>query len=89
MAKKKSRQKAEPTVAGIVGVGLDNPDGHKRITQTEEMVLLGGSEETHERMQETAIRFSEELEKRGKALPQTSVREAMDMLREAIERTGR
>ena len=85
----KDPPEAGPTVAGIVGVGLDNADGHKRITQTEEMVLLGGSEETHERMQETAIRFSEELEKRGKALPQTSVREAIDLLREAIERTGR
>jgi hypothetical protein len=89
MAKKKSRKKAEPTVGGILGVGLDNADGHKRITKTEEMVLVGGSEETHERMQETAIRFSEELEKRGKALPQTTVREAIDLLREAIERTGR
>lgn len=89
MAKKKSRRKAEPTVGGIVGVGLDNADGHKRITRTEEMVLLGGSEETHERMQETAIKFSEELEKRGKALPETTVREAIELLREAIERVGK
>ena len=58
-----------------------------RVTRTEEMVLVGGSAETHERMQETAIRFGEELEKRGKTLPETTVREAIDMLREAIERT--
>ena len=89
MASKKSRRKAEPKVGGILGVGLDNTDGHKRITKTEEMVLVGGSEETHERMQETAIKFSEELERRGKQLPETSVREAMEMLREAIARTGR
>ena len=68
---------------------LDAEDGHKRVTQTEEMVLVGGSETTHERMQETAIRFGEQLEKRGKALPETTVREAMDLLREALERTGR
>jgi hypothetical protein len=89
MARKKSRRKTEPTVGGILGVGLDHADGHKRITKTEQMVLVGGSEETHERMQETAVRFSEELEKRGKALPQTTVREAVEMLRGAIERTGR
>ena len=89
MAKKKSRRKAEPKVGGILGVGLDNTDGHKRITKTEEMVLVGGSEETHERMQETAIKFSEELEKRGKALPETTVREAIELLREAIERVGK
>jgi hypothetical protein len=89
MASKKSRRKTEPKVGGILGVGLDNTDGHKRITKTEEMVLVGGSEETHERMQETAIKFSEELERRGKALPETTVREAIDLLREAIERVGR
>lgn len=89
MAKKKSRKKADPTVAGILGVGLDGGDGHKRVTRTEEMVLVGGSAETHERMQETAIKFSEELEKRGKALPQTTAREAMDLLHEAIRRVGR
>jgi hypothetical protein len=87
--KKAGKKKAEPTVNGIVGVGLDAADGHKRVTRTEEMVLLGGSEETHGRMQETAIRFGEELEKRGKAPPETSVREAIDLLREAIEKTVR
>jgi hypothetical protein len=89
MAKKKSKRKADPTVAGIVGVGLDNTDGHKRITRTEEMVLVGGSAETHERMQETAIRFAERLEARGKKLPETGVREAIELLREAIARVGR
>lgn len=86
---KKTRKLSKATVTGILGVGLDGTDGHKRITQTDEMTLLGGSAETHERMQETAVKFSEGLEKRGKTLPQTSVREALDLLREAIERTGR
>lgn len=89
MAKKKAGKKSEPRVGGIVAVGLDNQDDHRRITRTEEMLLLGGSAETHERMQETAIRFSEELEKCGKTLPEATVREAVEMLREAVERTGR
>ena len=89
MARKKAGRKADPKVGGIVGVGLDGEDGHKRVTETEEMVLVGGSQETHERMQETAIRFGEELEKRGKSLPETTVREAIDLLREAIEKAGR
>jgi hypothetical protein len=87
MPKKSSRKKKEPKVEGIVGVGLDGEDGHRRLTRTEEMLLVGGSEETHERMQETAIRFGEELEKRGKTLPETTVREAIDLLREALEKT--
>lgn len=88
MPRKKPKKKAEPTIAGVLGIGLDGTDGHKRITRTEEMVLVAGSAETHERMQETAIRFAEELEKHGKRLQDTPAREAIEMLREAIERTG-
>ena len=50
------------------------------------MVLVGGSEETHERMQETAIRFAEGLEKRGKTLNDVSVREVADLIRTAHEK---
>jgi hypothetical protein len=85
---RKKRKKAEPTVTGVVGVGLDGTDGHQRVTRTQEMVLVGGSAETHEKMQETAIRFGENLEKRGKKLQEASVREVLDLLRDAIERTG-
>lgn len=88
MPKKRSK-KPEPKVAGVLGVGLDAADGQKRITRTEEMLIVGGSEATHERMQETAVRFSEGLEKAGKRLQDASAREAMDILREAIEKTGR
>jgi hypothetical protein len=90
MARKKSKRAKPPetAVAGVVGVGLDGEDGHKRVTRTEEMVLLGGSAETHEKMQETAIRFSENLEKRGKTLQEASVNEVFDLLRDAIDRTG-
>jgi len=89
MPRKRSKKKKDPKVGGILGLGLDADDGHRRITETDEMVLVGGSENTHERMQETAIRFGEELERRGKSLPETSVTEAMDLLREAIGKTGR
>jgi hypothetical protein len=81
--------KKKARVTGILGVGLDAADGQKRVTRTEEMVLVGGSHETHERMQETAIKFSEGLARRGKSLPEASVREVVDLLRAAHERTGR
>jgi hypothetical protein len=86
MRAKKNAQ-SQGKVKSVLGVGLDGTDGHKRITQTEEMVLVGGSQETHERMQETAIKFSESLEKAGKKLPELSSCEAIDLLRRAIERT--
>ncbi len=56
-------------IVGFLGVGLDNKDGHKRLTRSEHFLLVGGSFETHERMQDTAIRFGEGLRKRGKARP--------------------
>ncbi len=70
--------------AGILAVGLDNRDEEKRITQSEHFLVVGGSEETHERMQDTAIRFEEKLKDRGKRLQDTSVKEFIDLLRDSI-----
>jgi len=75
----------EPEVLGFLGIGLDNTDEHKRVTQSESFLLVGGSEETHEQMQDTVIRFEESLRKRGKRLQETSPQEAADMLRDALE----
>jgi len=60
----------EPTdarKAALLGLGLDG-DGQVRITRGENFLLLGGSQTTHEEMQDTAVRFNTELEKRGKRL---------------------
>jgi hypothetical protein len=61
-------RKAKPAVevVGFVGIGLDNTDDHKRVTTTDHFLLVGGSKETHERMQEIAIRVDESLRRRGK-----------------------
>ena len=72
-------------LVGFLGVGLDNQDGHQRLTRTENFLLVGGSAETHERMQDTAIRFGEALQKRGKTLPEASPEEALDLLRDALD----
>jgi hypothetical protein len=70
-------------VLGLLGIGLDNHDGHRRITRSESFLLVGGSAETHERMQETAVRFEEGLERRGKTLAEAEVAEVIDLLHEA------
>jgi hypothetical protein len=84
--RKRAAKKVQPEVVGLLGVGLDNKDEHKRITQAEEFLLVGGSEETHERMQDVAIHFSESLKERGKRLADASVEEVIDLLREAADR---
>ena len=74
------RKKRQPKLAGILGVGLDNEDGHKRITTGEKFVLVGGSQETHERMTETMVKTFEELKRRDKHLENVDPRELGDII---------
>jgi hypothetical protein len=63
----KKRKKGRP-LAGLLGLGLDNDDGHKRITTGDKFAVVGGSAETHERLTETVVKTFEELKQRGKTL---------------------
>ena len=63
----------------MLGIGLDNEDGHKRLTRGDNFLLVGGSAETHEVMQETAIKVNEQLAKRGKRLEDASPQELRDI----------
>lgn len=83
---RKPNARNKPEVVGLLGVGLDNQDGHQRITRSEEFLLVGGSEETHEKMQDTAIRFTESLQAKGKRLEDASVQEVLDLLHKAADR---
>ena len=77
------RKKNGPQVVGFLGVGLDSKDGHQRMTRNEHFLLVGGSEETHEKMQETAIKFSEGLENKGKTLQETTLEEIIELFHDA------
>jgi len=80
-----NREQNKPEVLGLLGVGLDNADEHKRVTRSEEFLLVGGSKETHENMQDIAMRFSDSLKKKGKRLPETPVEEVIDLLHKAVD----
>jgi len=67
--------------AVILGVGLDS-DGHKRITTGDNFALVGGTEETHERMTEKALKINEKLKERGKQLEEVSREEFDDIAHE-------
>lgn len=66
----------------ILGVGLDNSDGEVRMTRGENFHLVGGSEETHEVMQEKCIKFNEKLSERGKSLDDLERNEFADLAEE-------
>ena len=67
----------------LLGVGVDNKDGHKRVTKGDNFYLAGGSEETHDRMTETVIKFNEKLSRRGKTINDLSRDEFNDLMHEA------
>lgn len=77
-AKKAKTAKAKKK-ALLVGLGLDAKDGHVRVTKGDNYRLVGGSEETHEVMQEKAIKFNEELDKAGKRIEDCSGNELRDI----------
>lgn len=84
MAKKRQSSR-DSQVVGFLGVGFDNEDGHQRITRCDHFLLLGGSQETHEQMQDTAIKFNEGLERRGRRLEEASLEEIIDLFHRARE----
>lgn len=66
-------------------MGLDNADGHKRITRSDEVLLVGGSQETHAKMQDVAIHLNESLKDRGKRLRDALPEEVADLLIKALD----
>ncbi len=84
MSPKSKANKTE--IVGLIGVGLDNQDGHQRITKGEDFLLVGGCQETHEQMQDVAIRVTETLKDKGKRLQDACPEEVVDLVRKALDR---
>ena len=74
-------------IQGLVGLGFDAKDGQTRISRGPTFYLVGGSNETHERMQETALKFSEKVDRLGKPLPEVNRRELRDIAHEMADET--
>lgn len=68
----------------VVAVGLDS-DGQTRITKGKGLCIIGGSEETHARMQETGIKMSERLKRQGRTLEDIHDRRELNDLRHECE----
>jgi hypothetical protein len=76
-------EREERRKAWLVGVGLDNEDGHTRLTRGDNFILAGGSEETHDHMTEGAIKFNEKLQQRGKRLEEINRDEFQEIAHES------
>jgi hypothetical protein len=73
-------------VSGLLGVGLDNTDGHKRITTGEKFAIVGGSDETHGRMTETVVKTFEHLKRKGKDISEVGVKELAEIIHKSTPR---
>lgn len=78
---KSSRRKTK--TAALVGIGFDGNDEEMRLSRGKNFVLLGGSQETHALMQETALKVNEKLDREGRKLEDVSARELRDLFEEA------
>ena len=82
----KKKKKKPGRIEGLLGVGFDNADGHKRITTGEQFAIVGGSAETHEKMTETVVKTFEELKARGKHLTEVDRRELSEIVDKSTPR---
>ena len=63
----------------LLGVGLDEVEGHKRLTKGDNFYLVGGSKDTHAQMIEKAIKMNESLKKIDKDLNTVTRKEFEDI----------
>ena len=83
---KKATRRRKAKSAHLLGVGLDNEDGHKRLTTAEQFTIVGGSDETHGRLTETVIKTFEELKTRGKPLQAVEPKELAEIIHKSTPR---
>lgn len=75
-----SSPEENPTQAFLLGIATDDEDGHKRITRAEQFSIVGGSEETHEKMTETMIKTFEDIRNSGRHLVEVEPEELFSLL---------
>ncbi len=71
--------------AALLGLAFDAEDGHTRLTRGKNFLLVGGSQETHALLQETAIKINERLDRSGRRLEDVSLRELRDICRDVVD----
>jgi hypothetical protein len=79
-----SKPRARQRVSGLLGLGLDGNDGHQRLTRGDDFVLLGGSQETHGRMQDLVLKMNERLKHRGKRFADLTRSEFEELARDTL-----
>ncbi|MBN2291665.1 MAG: hypothetical protein JXM70_04530 [Pirellulales bacterium] len=88
MRASKGNSKGGRDSASLLGIGFDGTDGHVRLTRGKNFHLVGGSEQTHAVMQETAIKINEHVDRAGMRLEDVSREQISDICNEVRESYG-
>jgi hypothetical protein len=72
----------------LVGVRLDEGDGHSRVSRGEDFLAVGGTKEAHEHLRETVAEVSDEVKRRGRALAEVRRKEFSEILARVLEKVG-
>lgn len=81
----KNRLKLTSSFNPIIGICLDNDDGHKRITQAEQFLVMGGSHESHQVLTQACLKVFENLKQTGQRLESLEPDELIDIINKVIE----
>lgn len=84
-----AREEEKPLgIKGLIGLGLDGEGGELRVSRGPNFYLHGGSEETHHKMQQTALKFNDCVGERGKRLDEINrkeLHEIVEQVRDEVE----
>jgi len=75
--------------SSMLGIGLDADDGQVRLTRGKNYALVGGSEQTHTVMWETAEKINEHVDREGKRLEDLTANQLREICQEVSESLGR
>jgi hypothetical protein len=67
-------------ISHIVALAFDSHDGHSRLTTSDQFFIMGGSEDTHQKMTQVVLRTCESLERQGKSVSDATQEEIQKLL---------
>ncbi len=81
----KNRLKLTTSFNHMIGICIDNDDGHKRVTQVEQFLVVGGSQESHEVLTLACLKVFENFKQTGKRIESIEPDELIEIINKIIE----
>lgn len=69
----------------LIGICIEENDGHRRITQAEQFLIIGGSQESHQHVTLACLKVLDNLKQNGKRLELIEPNELINIINKIIE----